>query len=261
MNKIKKRWIYILVFVVALVDILIFFSAKNSNGGIVVFKMKGPIKIDGFGYTPSLKCSSYEPSKISFSDITILQLPKKVKDNNGVEKSSIFYSLSCKVNLSDGSRKIQFLFKGTGDQFFKPDDNKQSMNNLILRYGNIEMFEGGCYSVDTEKPVNNYDFLIAPDFSSATFLVNPSGQASFRFNSFFQIANRKLISGISLLKLSPDSNLDTKVFFFENGVTYRQYISAIRKGPIPEMLRKKLGRYPTNEEIIDYIRQQLNNKP
>ena len=253
-NKIKKWQVYALAFVILLAGTLIFFSVRNSNAGTLVYNVKGPIEINGFEYTPGLLSGSgYKPSKISFSDVKVLRLPKKVKDSSGIEKDSFFYSVSCRVNVLDGSKKFQFLFKGTGEQFAKPGESKQNLSNLIKKYGSVRMLDGACYDIDTGKPINNYDLLVAPDFSFATFLVNPSGQAGFRFNSFFQIANGKLVLGIRPL----NSNLNTKVFFFENGITYQQYLSAVKNGPVTEVLQKKIGRAPTDKEITNYIIQQL----
>ena len=256
----KKNYEFLIIAIIVIAFIGSVFIYKGAHANIVL-KSPGPITLNGFQYGKDFNV--IEPYSLTIKNIKVIRLPKKEIKNNK-RTYGTFYSLNCDVYVNSKGKKISFHFKGTNNVYYKPESN----NSLLpFENGTISCYDGACYDIKSKKALDNYLFLIAPDFSFANLLMNPPGKKGFALNDFFQILDGKWACIIPLYQPdlynnSKTKNIaitkETKAYFFENGIKGEDFRKVAKEGPIPEFLRKQLGRTPTKEEVMSYIKSKLS---
>lgn len=255
----KKSYKVLIIAIVVVAFIGGVFIYKNAHSNMVL-KSPGPLTLSGFQYGKDF--SIIEPCTLTIKNIKVIGLPKKEIKNNKTTYAT-FYSLNCDVYINSKDKKISFHFKGTNDVYHKIENNNAS----FFKNGIVSSFNGTCYDIKSKKVLNNYLFLVAPDFSFANLLINPPNKKGFASIDFLQIVDGKWVHVMPLNQSDLYNNPktknialtgETKAYFFENEFKGEDFRKVAKEGPIREFLRKRLGRFPTQEEVMNYIESKLS---
>ena len=249
----KKNILVVIIIIAAIIGGALIIKNVYS-GGVAPVKMPKDIALNGFQYDKDYNFIA--PATITFKNIKVEAIPTKIK-KEGKTEAGKFYSIKAEVTVETRNKTLNFNYSASTSELFTPQkSNGEIMSSKIM----IKTIDGMCYKEVNGKAQNTfgnsfYALTVAPDFSFANFIISNKDKP-VTVNGFFRVVKGKFVD------VAPIKNMDNvKAFFFENGITAEDYKKVAEEGPIIKYLEKKLGHHPTQKEIENYIKEELNVKP